>query len=342
MSLLHLEDFDGGTGTTEPLNGISVNAWAQATTGARTGIGRANFTSPNYYQVTISNVSDRHATLISGAAWFTASALPQLNLFQLYGDVATTQHITGNVTASGFIEVRRGNSSGTILGTSSGPTISTNPYFYVEVKVTLHDTTGAVIVKINNTEVLNLSNVDTKNGGTASVLDTIRWMGNSSTGGIDDFYLCNGAGSDSNDFLGDIKVHRVRPNGNGTYTDLTGSDGNQVDNFALVDETVPSSSDYTGSGTNGHKDTYAFENLVPTTGTVKGVQVRANAFKSDSGARSMRIVGRTNSSDFTGSDQSLGTSGVGYIANYGLNPITSSVWQIAEVNALELGMEVRP
>src|SRR5437764_673985 len=67
--------------------------------------------------------------------------------------------------------------------------------------------------------------------------------GNIGLGGVgraylDDLYVCDATGTTNNTFLGDVRVHTLVPSGNGTDSGLTGSDGNQVNNYQLVN-TVP-------------------------------------------------------------------------------------------------------
>src|SRR5262245_56180486 len=82
-------------------------------------------------------------------------------------------------------------------------------WFYMEMKVTIHDTAGAVVVRIDGQTVLNLTNQDTRNGGTG-FCNSIQFIcGNVGSAymsyNLDDFYICDTAGSAPfNDFLGDV------------------------------------------------------------------------------------------------------------------------------------------
>ena len=85
-----------------------------------------------------------------------------LSLFE-----GATQHLTFCIKAAGKILIYRGNSSGTLLATGN-TTISAGVWTYIEVKVTINDTTGSTEVRINGVadSALTLTNTDTRNGGT--------------------------------------------------------------------------------------------------------------------------------------------------------------------------------
>lgn len=72
--------------------------------------------------------------------------------------------------------------------------------------------------------------------------------------------------------LYDAAVLYLAPSGNGTTSQLTGSDSNQVDNYALVDEIPPATADYVQSSTADQYDTYALANVPGGYDTVVLVQ----------------------------------------------------------------------
>ena len=87
--------------------------------------------------------------------------------------------------------------------------IVVNTWYYIEVRATLGDSpNGAVIVRVNGTEVLNTTSLDTKGGGTKTVYDQIRLVRPSGSGTInsdyDDLYLRTGS---AETFRGDVTDH---------------------------------------------------------------------------------------------------------------------------------------
>ena len=57
----------------------------------------------------------------------------------------------------------------------------------------------------------------------------------------DDLYICDGTtvpGEPVNDFLGDVRVDTLYPNGNGNSSQWVGQDANSTDNYLNVDDTL--------------------------------------------------------------------------------------------------------
>ena len=298
--------------------------------------------------------ADQHATIVVGFALNIAGQEGEV-LLHLGSEGITTlitnavrptvTHITISRTSTGQLVARRGTESGTVLWTTSANTIVPGVWAYIELKVTLSDTVGVCDLQVNGSSLATFSG-DTKNAGTSTVLESLVLTPNLPVQQtFDDLYVCNGAGSVNNNFLGDVVIETLYPNGNGNSSQLLGSDGNSTDNYLLVDEPgTPSTSDFVGSPTVGQKDTYAFTNLVKV-GSVFGVVAHAFAHKTDAGSVNGRILARPTSTDFAGPNFSpaVGTaaSANGTKTTWELNPQTTAAWTTAEVNASEFGIEVR-
>lgn len=76
---------------------------------------------------------------------------------------------------------------------------------------------------------------------------------------VDDLAVNDTSGSFQNSWPGEEKVIVLRPNGNGDNSAWTGSDGNSTDNYLLVDDVPPNSTDYVQSNTSGQIDDYNLE-----------------------------------------------------------------------------------
>ena len=123
--------------------------------------------------------------------------------------------------------------------------VPSNNWYYLEISVTIDDAIGEVHVRLNGSTTDEVSYTgDTKNAGTATDIDAVRFA---FSGRIADVYVLNSLGSMNNNFLGDVAVRTLIPDGNGTSSQLTGSDGNTTDNYLLVDEHNYSSADYVGT-----------------------------------------------------------------------------------------------
>lgn len=302
------------------------------------------------------DAADEHATMTAGrafrnhggtndsSAWVGGSA-NWGNLFCFLSDSGVTPHISIVAQSANVIAVFRGLMNGTLLGSYTMPTITYTEWYYIEAKVVLSDTVGSVEVKVNGATVILLTNIDTKNGGTKTVLDSIGIGApqtlNNVHNGIDDFYLCNGAGAVNNTFLGDVVVETIYPSGDGSSSQFLGSDGNSVSNYLLVDEPgTPLTTDYVEDGVSGHKDLYAIGNLVRTAGPILGVQVTDHVVNTDAGAVSAKVSLKSGATSAASAAVPLTTTYKTARKMWELNPDGSVAWDIAAVNAIEAGVEV--
>ncbi len=287
---------------------------------------------------------EAHQALILGAAFrFDSLATHLGNTYRtisFYGDGGATQHLLINVHPTVFAMYRGGTRLPDIPHS-----MTTGTWYYVEVKVVLSDTAGAIVFRVDGVEIGRFDG-DTRNAGTNPTLDTVElWQYQTgtlyTTWAADDIYIANGAGTVDNDFLGDHRVDLVLPNGNGFYSQLLGSDGNNVDNYLLVDENPPDTLDYVGSATDGNKDTYLFGDA-PAGRTISGVQTTQVSAKTDTGAKSMRQLARIGGVDYAGIADALKTAYHARVRTMGVSPATGADWTEAEFNGAEFGVEVQP
>lgn len=289
---------------------------------------------------------EAHATWICGFALkMVVDVGSSQNVLQFWSDTVGTRHLTVRRNADGSATVFRGDASGTQIAITSPNLIPLGVWVYLELKAVLHDSTGSIDLRINGVTRATFSG-DTKNGGTEAVFSTVRF-GQGSLGTpnwlYDDLYLCNGAGATNNTFLGDVSVETLLPNGNGYSSQFVGSDGNSTDNYLLVDEAPPNTTDYVGSPTVGQVDAYEFTNVVGATAIV-GVQAHGYCTKSASGTRQGRLLTRPVTTNYAGADFAPNTttySAANAIALWDINPQTSAAWTPTEVNDSEFGIEVR-
>lgn len=286
----------------------------------------------------LKTLASNYATLVVGVAITPNDLANGVTSFLKLRDAGSEQ-IDLRWTTLGAIQVTR---NGTSLGTSANGVLSDTAYRYVEVKATIHDTTGAVEVRVDGAAVLTLTNVDTKNTANAYVNQVVisgTLTGSSSY--YDDFYVCDNSGSTNNDFLGDVRVDALLPNADGDYAQLTPSTG--TDHYALVDDATPNTTDYNESATAGHKDAYAMQNLSSITGTIYGVQISIAALKDDAGSRSLKVGVRASGSpgnDSLDAGSALSTSQLYYMKINETDPSTAAAWTESGVNAAQALVEV--
>jgi hypothetical protein len=243
----------------------------------------------------------------------------------------TTHQVGAYLNTSGSFVVRRGGSGGTILGTSS-VNVAVGDWVYLELKSTIHNTTGSFELKINGVTVASGSNVNTRQSSNAYAnVFLVNFEGSASPyQKLMDVYAAS-------DFLGDVKVLYLPLTGAGTTGAWTASTG---DPYACVDETTtPNATDYIESGTPGNISTFVTTDISGT-GTVHAVQAVMLAAKTDAGTRTAKCVLRSGGADREGSTvQGIGASPTYYSEIWNTDPADAAAWTVTKVNALEVGVK---
>lgn len=335
MALLFIDGFGGGN-TNEKWDIASAGTSVQTATPRIAG---------GYYAA-MSSVRTIYKTIPASARVFWGMGVSSDRSWNMsfFSDSGATRHITVVRNAgTGFLELRRGTESGTLLGTGTTP-IGNYIWHYFEISVTISDTIGEVHVRMNGATTDEISYVgDTRNGGTATDIDRVSFYsgnGAAATAFLADCYICNDLGSTNNNFLGDVAVRTLNPVADGTYSQLVGSDADSVNNYLLVDEHPPSGTDYVGSSTPGQKDTYTLANLPAGVSAVYGVQITGSMAKNDASLGQARYVLRSGGTDYGGTTRVLTTSFITYSELYETDPATGVAWTPSGVNNMESGMEV--
>ena len=284
-------------------------------------------------------VPSNPSRLICGFA-YKAASLPIAEKVIFNYSESGTGHVNIRLRTDGKFTAYRNTTS---LGTSSAG-ITAAAYNYLELDTSIHDSTGAITMKINGVSVLSLSSQDTRNGG-SGVITNISLAGANSTGppgfsgygDFDDFYLLDTTGGTNNSFLGDVRVQAIFPTGAGNYTQWTPSAGS---NYQCVDENpATDDTDYNSSATANQKDSFAFGDVTPTSGTVYGVQVNVVCRKDDAGSRSLRSLNRLSGTDANATAQTIGSSYANYAFIHETKPGGGS-FSITDVNNSEFGYEI--
>lgn len=229
--------------------------------------------------------------------------------------------------------------------------LTVNTEFYIEFKIVIHDSTGSLTFKAVDltaagdddaatSVIATVSSLDTRNSGvtTETAWDAIQLIhgGLSGTTIYDDIYLCNSDGTDNNDFLGNVYIETLEPDGAGNSTQLTPSAGS---NFQNVDELLPDDdTTYNTADADGETDLYTTTN--PTeTGDPFAVQVQAIARCTGDDRRTLRLPIRNNSVDSEGSDKVVLTNN--YVGRSRIleTDANGDAWTNALVNGLEIGFK---
>lgn len=269
-------------------------------------------------------------------------------IFILYD--STTIQIGLHCNNDGTLSVCRGTTA-TVLGTSA-TALSTDTWYYVELKWKINDSisSGDVVVYVDGVAVLTVSATsDTK--ATANAYATKYRLGGDSTfynstarrRYLDNHYFVDFSGSVNNAPLGSVRVQTLSPSGNGNSSGMSGSDGNSVNNYQLVDETGShnTDTDYVEHATATTKDTYAFGDSAATTGTIYGIQTNIVARKTDTDAKTICPVIRIGSTDYDGTTTAgLASTYSTYTQVYETKPSDSTAWTKSDVDGAEYGVKV--
>lgn len=235
------------------------------------------------------------------------------------------------------------NNSGTQLAVTTNNAFTVNTWYHIELQVYCHTTNGIVDLRINGETVASATDVNTATGGpTLNYSELIL----SATGNvlyapyIDDVYVCDGAGSTNNTFLGECKVVTLRPTSDAAPNDGTPSTGN--DHYALLDEVKPDyDTSYISLTGNGDKEMFGYENL-SSSSPVKGVCLTtvARTFGAHSTKLKSVLKSGNSSTAFTAKPVLGGGiySAVQHISE--TNPGTSALWTASEIDAGTFGCEL--
>lgn len=295
----------------------------------------------DYYGSFKVTLSDNYVTILFGIAVYVDTAVAptyhsSLDSFAFW-DESVKQlkfHIVGTE-----LQVRRGDD--TLLGTTSGAGISYQVWKYLEIKVTIDSSSGIVVVKTGGQEVLSLSGINTQNTANAYTNGiSFKNAYDAKTIHVDDLYICDITGTKNNDFLGDVRVDVLRPDGEGTYNaDFTGSP--DVSSNLNVDEITPDDdTTYNTGSTPGDKDSYALASLSALGTTIHGVKSQITVKKTDAGSMNAKILTRAGTTDDLSDSISLGDSFTTHTRIHEDNPDDDQAWEEADVNAMEVGIEL--
>lgn len=292
-------------------------------------INNNTFTTPSLGTIT---------TIIVGFAIKSAAynALPDILTIL---DGATT-HITLRLLNSGEWRVLR--AGVTQLGSdTSGAAVSAGTWSYVELKVTISDASGVVVLKVNGTEYLNLTSQDTRNGGNASC-DRIKFIGSTNANDdttLDDIYVLDAGSSPNNDFLGSQKVIGIFPEVDGDSEQFTKSTGS--DSFALVDDNPHNGdTDYIESGTSGQMDLWGYA-AASGIQSIKGIQINSVCRETDANPFSLKQPCKSGSTISEGSAVAIGSTSYRTINRImETDPDTSAAWTVSSLNAAQFGVKV--
>jgi hypothetical protein len=250
-------------------------------------------------------------------------------------------HLIFLLLASGAIEVRRQAYNGTLLATTSP--IATSGYPHLEFRVVISDTVGEIQAWVNGDKsnpslnrILNLTGLDTRNAGNATVDSWTFFQDPSSVYTspkcrLSDFFIAGGTQKGDRHFIA------LNPNANGDNSDFTGSDFNSIDNYALVSKSTPNVSTYIAANAAAQRDLHNVGALGLSDAEIDVVGVRTYDQKSEVGtctfSHSIKSGGVISDSAVI----SPGTVPTFHTSSYYVDPNTGVAFTPANIDALQMG-----
>lgn len=280
----------------------------------------------------------------------TASISANASCEGILYDGATAQ-VGWRQNSDGSISVYRGaDNTATLIGTTAAtgllPASGVAADFkMVELEVVFATgATGTVKLRVAGVEELSVTSVQTSNTANSYCNRIGIFMTNASGTGLsfDDVYVNDDTGSaPHNTYYGEaFVVEKVIPGGNGNSSQWLGSDGNNTDNYLLVDDSGNDDTDYNAEATVNEIDTYAGTNLTNATGTIIGVEQIFIARKDDVATREIAGVLRTGSTDYPQTTRTMTGAYQLFSERIDVNPNTTLAWSIADINGIEIGQKV--
>ncbi len=247
--------------------------------------------------------------------------------FKSGGATQTSLHLSWN----GLLEARLGTS--TSLGLATEP-LRVGTWNYIDVKVVLHDSTGSIQVRLNGQDIINATNVDTKQSA-GDIKYTSVFIEAFARGAWDDMYIYDDNGGTPS-LQGSRVVENLLPASDDTnqWTPSTGSD-----HYALVNDSTINDTTYISHDTINEVDDWNYANITEIDGGILGLAQWTRVSTNDGGVRTVNSLCESNSTE----DLDSVAHNEGFETLYRIideDPDTSTAWTVGGVNAATFGVEV--
>lgn len=224
---------------------------------------------------------------VAFALWLDELPESNNNIGIQFRDFANSEQVTVYFQSAGAVSAYRG---ATLLGNSAIGVLVPDAWNHIEIKPTIHDTNGAVEVRINEFTRLNLTGIDTKNTSLSEISQIV--IGEHSEDlrmqadwYIDDLVLWDTIATDPNntvvDWVGDCKVGPAFPIADTAEADWAKSTG--TTGYTLISELPVSDADYIYTSTDGDISDFDITDLPGNTAEVIGYCALPRLLKTDAG-----------------------------------------------------------
>lgn len=235
--------------------------------------------------------------------------------------------------------------NGTLLGTQSS-TFSANTWYYVEFRLVVDDAAGILTVRIDQSEEIALTSIDTNNsGGDIGVIRLGSISPDNAGNGdfyFDDFCLMDTTGNAGNTWPNGAGIYPLFPDGNGNYSAWTSTG---VDDYTEIDDwsTFGGLNDGTTTMLSHSTSTGRFSVTIDNsgvTGTVHGIMLVSALNQAYAGSATVEHFLRISSTDYDETAFRPHTDFEHHVDIISENPATSTAFTVSELDALEIGMEI--
>lgn len=221
-----------------------------------------------------------------------------------------------------------------------------NEWVLYEGHIKMADVDGRIILKRNGLEIFNYTG-DTK-ASSATVFDTMWLLVNTPNQYVtcatfyDDIAINNIEGSIDNGWCGDGRILAIKPNANGDVSGLNGSDGDQIDNYLLVDD-IPDDGDgsYVSSDVVDDYDLYNLADI-SLASYYKILRLWPEIRAKDDALGDIAPMIKSGVTEDVDVSQTLEASYKPIIGKeYLQNPDNDLDWEHADINALQAGVKIK-
>jgi hypothetical protein len=226
----------------------------------------------------------------------------------------------------------------TILATGT-TTFAVNSWYYVEIDVTINNTTGAFNVRVNGTgSELSASGVNTRNSAN-NFLNAFWWYDSNGTNSVvcqyDDLYVLDPTTGSApyTSMLGVCRIETLFPTANDavTWTPSASNNFNQVSEVNMDSDTS-----YNVTATTG-QDTFTHGALAGSPTTIYAAAVRAVVRKDQTSNPQAQTTLISGAATAQGTINGQATTYQAMRDFYLTDPNTSAAWTAAAINATKIG-----
>jgi len=268
----------------------------------------------------------------------TSSGLGATTPMVFLRNAANTTIFTMWVTTTGGIVVSSGaNTSGAVLAQSTGPALTANGWYHIELKFVVSATVGSVEVRVEGVPVVTGSSLNTGSTSIAQFcIGRYAYGDGSARTYFKDLVVWDSSGSSNTDFLGSVIVYELTTTADTSFpTGWTSTDAN---GYSVLDNNPPADGVHyiSADATPPAAAVFALSNLPTDITSVRALITRVRAGKSDGGDGQLKVSLNSGASTADGSNRAITTAQTYWSDVQELDPATGTAWTPVSANAAEL------